>query len=122
MEEAEDESCLWVWRPAVGEGHVIVTEGHQHALLWGNRRGAVAGGSERKERKRFAVSSGRVCPQRLDKTGRGIFSVSTEWAEGCGAGKGPQGQGWGSANSGHELQLGPRCPVTILATLGDLGQ
>ena len=42
MEEAEDESCLWVWRPAVGEGHVIVTEGHQYALLWGNRSGAVA--------------------------------------------------------------------------------
>lgn len=92
MEEAEDESCLWVWKPAVGEGHVIVTEGHQYALLWGNRSGAVAGG------------------------------CGTEWVEGCGAGKGPQGQGWGSANSGHELQLGPRCPVTVLAALGFLGQ
>lgn len=54
--------------------------------------------------------------------GCGVFSVSTEWAEGCGAGKGPQGQGWGSANSGRELQLGPRCPVTVLAALGVLGQ
>lgn len=89
----------------------------------GEPEGGCGWGSERKERKRFAVSSGRVCPQRLwTRLVKGVFSVSTEWAEGCGLGKGPQGQGWGSANSGHESQLGSRCPVTILATLGDLGQ
>ena len=31
--------------------------------------GAVAGGLRRRREKRFAVSSGRVCHQRLDRTG-----------------------------------------------------
>lgn len=51
MEEAEDGGCLWVWRPAVREGHVIVTEGNQYALLRGSRRGRRVWGSEREERK-----------------------------------------------------------------------
>lgn len=62
MEEAEDESCLWVWRPAVGEGHVIVTEGHQHALLWGNRRGAVAGGLRGKRERGLLSAPGESVP------------------------------------------------------------
>ena len=36
---------------AVREGHVIVTEGHQYALLWGSRRRGCGWGSEREEGK-----------------------------------------------------------------------
>lgn len=69
MEEAEDGGCLWAWRPAVREGHVIVTEGCQYALLWGSSRGGVSGGLRGRREKRFAVSSRKVCHQHLDRTG-----------------------------------------------------
>lgn len=52
---------------------------------------------------------------------RGVLSVSIAWVEGHGAGRGPQGQGWGGTEAGREFQLAPSLPSNRPGSAEGLG-
>lgn len=109
-----------VWGQLSQEGPLMVKKAISTPDSGGVGGGPVAGGLGGRREGGLPVQESLPLAPGQD-VAHGVLSVNIAWVEGHGAGRGPQGQGWGGTEAGREFQLAPSLPSNRPGSAEGLG-